>query len=165
MLSSVLRYLWRGGIAMFITDARRVAGHDTFMPSRKPIYPHVFLKEWRLAKRLSGPALADKLGRDKFYISRIETGKQAVDKEERDLLGNALGVPGDSLLVRPNEILGNVTENGLPREGGQKEVETVNLKPLARRLIRKFGDRFIDAVLEEAAREEPSPRPHPRRRA
>jgi transcriptional regulator with XRE-family HTH domain len=148
---------------MFGTDTRQVARHDTKMPSRKPFYHHVYLKEWREAHGLSGPELGEKMGRDKFYISRIETKKQSVDKEERDLLGEALGIPGDALLAPPsNEVLASAAQTR--RSAGDKEAVPVrNLRPLAKRLIKKFGEPFIDAVLDEAA-EPKGPPPRPRRR-
>ena len=106
------------------------------------------------------------MGRDKFYISRIETGKQAVDREERDLLGEALGIPGEALLTPPsNEFLAPAAQT--QRSEGQKEEASSvrNLRPLAKRLIKKFGEPFIDAVFEEAAepRELP-PRPQLRQK-
>lgn len=144
---------------MFLTDRHGVARHDTKMPSRKPNYPFVYLKEWREFRRLSGPELGQKMGRDKFYISRIETGKQSVDKEERDLLGEALEVQGDELLKPPT----GQADRAIYRRDPQKEEPVQNLRPLAKRLIKKFGEQFIDAVLEEAA-EPKEATPNPRQR-
>lgn len=151
---------------MFETDTAVVARHDTRMPSRKRNYPVVYLKEWRKALDLKGPELGRKMGRDKFYISRIETGKQSVDREERDLLGKAMGIDGNALLAPPsNETLTGMSQTR--HSGGEKETVPVhNLRPLAKRLIKKFGESFIDAVLEEAAEpKEPPVHPPERQKA
>lgn len=127
---------------------------------------HKYLAAWRKSRGLSGEQLAAALGTTKPTISRLETGKMGPKFDWwLEKLAAYYECTVDSLQAAPsNETLNDVAQT--QRGKGEKEAGTVrDFRPLAKRLIKKFGDPFIDAVLEEAAppKEQP-PRPPQRQK-
>jgi transcriptional regulator with XRE-family HTH domain len=63
--------------------------------------PHLFLKDWRKARKLTQPALADRAGVHRVTISRLETGREAPTMETVAKLAGALGVEVGELFAAP----------------------------------------------------------------
>lgn len=150
---------------MFVTDAERVARHDTRMPSRKPFYPPIFLGEWLKSLRVSGTELAKKMDRDKFYISRLVTGKQRPDREEREVIGAALGILGDKLLERPpvKDSSTSMSQTGLSHVREEAMTDDA-MEQDAKYILNTYNvDKFRRKLAELQAKER-APRPRSRQR-
>lgn len=68
---------------------------------RKGSTPHVYLREWRKAKNIGAPDMADRLGieRESYYRLERNTGKLSV--EEVYELADALGIDHRRLWTLP----------------------------------------------------------------
>lgn len=135
------------------------------MPRRKATYPRVFLREWRELKGLKQPALARLIGSNKFFVSRIETGKQGASKEDRDLLGSALEISGDMLLAPPpvNRSLEDAANDGRRRvQSGEASAVPEELLTELEPIIEQYGYKAVRAaaaLIETRRRKVPHPQP------
>ena len=81
-----------------------------------------FLKEWRTAANQTQQEVADAIGYERSYYSRIETGKRGYDQEILERLAKHYGVSPHDLIARnPTsaaslwEIVGQLTPDDLVR--------------------------------------------------
>jgi transcriptional regulator with XRE-family HTH domain len=60
-----------------------------------------YLREWRLAKGLTQPALAQRVGTVKSEISRLEKGSRRMTLDWMSSIATALGISVDDLMTVP----------------------------------------------------------------
>lgn len=68
-----------------------------------------YLREWRLAKGLTQPELATRVGTVKSEISRLERGSRRMTLDWMSAISNALGITVDDLMTIPPMGFGAVS--------------------------------------------------------
>jgi transcriptional regulator with XRE-family HTH domain len=70
---------------------------------RKGAKPHVYLREWRKAKNVRAPDMADRLGIERESYYRLERKPYTLSVGELIELADALGITHDQLFRPPPE--------------------------------------------------------------
>lgn len=66
-----------------------------------------YIKEWRKFRSLTQEQLAERIGIDKSYLSKIETGKRRYDQQFLEAAADALRCePGDLIVRNPLDVDG-----------------------------------------------------------
>ena len=85
----------------------------------------VYLREWRLAKGLTQPELARRVGTVKSEVSRLEKGSRRMTIEWMSSFAKALGVSVEDLMTVPPIGFGAVSPP--PKRKGDNEAAAVTL--------------------------------------